>query len=246
VKKKRLFKGWYPISFAGGLVASLYASVPVYIVYIDSLGLLAPATRVFAIGGIVFVTGCLELARRRKHKLFSRYSPEDPRSGFTLLELLVVISIIGILSAIIFPTISLSRNAAYVSRTKAEVKSIATALEMYANANKGAYPPDADRNMPPGIEAYISGTHWPQAPWPGSIYDWDAWTPSTLTHDPKQPVYQLSIRFCPLNQPTLCNFPNESWAQNFDYYSSVYYCLSGPCRSHSSQPVNHPGYCLNC
>lgn len=237
--------GWYPINFIGGLIASMYALVPVYIIYVDSLGFLSFGARTFALGGMGFVTFCVVAARKRGYKLFSR-EKRDHKNGFTMLELLVVISIIGILSALILPTISSARNAAYYSRTKAEAKQIGVALELYANAHGGVYPPDADRNIPPGLETYIAGKNWPAAPWPGSIYDWDAWAPSDLAYDPKEQVYQLSIRFCPLNAPTLCQFPKESWAQNFDYYSSVYFCVSGPCRAHSSQPLNHPAYCLNC
>lgn len=241
--KKRT--SWYSVSFVGGLLIALYALVPVYVVYADTLGLVTPLSRGGVIAGMACVSLCALVARRRGEKLFSRHR-EDSRGGFTLIELLIVISIIGILSAIIIPAVSSARNSAYLSRTKEEMHSMAVALELYANVN-GTYPPDADRNIPPGLEPYLS-THgnWPQAPWPGSIYDWDHWMPTDLAYDPKQEVYQISIRFCPLNQPTQCRFPNESWAQNFDYYSAVYYCVSGPCRSHSSKPVSHPGYCLNC
>ena len=244
MKKKRT--SWYSINFVGGLVTSLYGLLPVYIVYIDNLGLLTSPVRLFAIGGMLFVTVCAGSARASGRKLFSRYKDRDTGAGFTLIELLIVISIIGILAAIMLPAFSSAREAAYLSRTKEEMHSMSVALELYAN-DHGNYPPDADRNVPPGLEPYLSASgSWPNAPWPGSVYDWDAWAPDDLAYAPQQQVYQISIRFCPVNQPTQCRFPNESWAKNFDYYSAVYYCISGPCRAHSSQPVDHAGYCVNC
>ncbi len=174
------------------------------------------------------------------------FSSQSKVSGFTLIELLVVISIIGILSTIVFTSLASAKKNAYNVRTKEESHSIATALELYLNDNQGKYPPDVSRSLPPGLEKYLGSGSWPAAPWPGSTYDWDNWAPGDLTYAPQEQVYQISIRFCPEGQPTQCTFPQEPWAANFDYYSSVYYCISGPCRAHSSQPVTHPAYCLNC
>jgi prepilin-type N-terminal cleavage/methylation domain-containing protein len=225
---------------------SVYGLVPVFIVYVDSLGFLTSVTRTFAMGGMFTVATLVGYAQRTGRKLFARRAKGDTANGFTLIELLIVISIIGILSSLLLPSLSAARNAAYFARTKVEMKTMGTALESYANDHGGAYPPDANRNVPPGIEEYVTGKNWPAAPWPGSIYDWDAWSPADLSYEPKQQVYQLSVRFCPANLPELCKFPKDAWAQNFDYYSAVYFCVSGPCRSHSSQPVNHPGLCVNC
>lgn len=165
--------------------------------------------------------------------------------GFTLLELMVVISIIGVLAAMIFPALGGAKQKAYLSRVKVEFRSIATALELYATDNN-KYPGDTDRGLPPGLERYLGPGVWPAAPWPNSTYDWDSWAPSNLVYAPQTQVYQISVRFCPLGQPTQCSFPKEPWAKDFDYYSSVYYCVSGACRAHASQPADHPAYCINC
>lgn len=242
----RRFKGWYPISFIGGLTVSVYVLVPIYLVYVDSLGFVSGATRLGSMGGMAFVAWLMALAHKRGHRLFSRYDPRRKDSGFTIIELLIVISIIGILSALIYPVVSSAREAAYYARSQAELKQVANALELYANDHGGNYPPDANRDIPAGLEPYLSSGNWPRAPWPGSVYDWDAWGPSDLSYDPKQQVYQISIRFCPAGAPEQCQFPKEPWAQNFDYYSAVYLCISGPCRAHSSQPVDHPSLCVNC
>jgi general secretion pathway protein G len=166
------------------------------------------------------------------------------QKGFTLIELLVVIVILGIISGIVVSNVKHGRQQAYFTRTKCEMRSFHTALEMWMGMNGfSTYPADADRNIPPGLEEYLAGGDWPDAAWPGSVYDWDNWDDPD---NPGQKIYQLSIRFCPLGQPSNCRFPEFDWAEDFDYYSSVYYCISGNCRSHISRSADHPGYCVNC
>lgn len=162
--------------------------------------------------------------------------------GFTLVEILVVIGIIGILSSVVLGTLNRARSSASFARAKVEFKSLATAIQFYSE-DYGGMPADVSRGLPPGLEAYLSGGDWPNAPWPNTVYDWDNWDDPDV---PGAKIYQISIRFCPLNEPENCTFPNESWAENFDYYSAVYYCVSGNCRPHGSMPIDHPGYCVNC
>ena len=167
----------------------------------------------------------------------------NKNKGFTLIELLAVIAIIAILSAIVMNSNARVKEKTYLSRTNVELKSFAYALKMYAFEHNGVFPDDVNRDLPAGLEAYLStGTgNWPDAPWPGSVYDWDNWMIDG------QPVYQISVRFCPIGGPlSACHFPNEPWAQNFNVDSAYYYCISGSCRSHQNEPLNYPGYCSNC
>lgn len=163
-------------------------------------------------------------------------------NGFSLVELLTVIAIIGIISSIVFSSINRVREGAYFAKAKKDLRSIHESVELYKNNNNGNYPPDANRNIPPGLEQYLASGTWPNAAWPGSVFDWDNWD----NPDTEEKIYQISIRFCPIGQPSQCRFPNEGWAKNFDIYSSVYYCISGTCRAHISKPISHPGYCVNC
>ena len=166
--------------------------------------------------------------------------------GFTLLEIIIVLAIIVILAAVIMGAIGRSREKAYYMRVLSEYDTMVEALEYYRDDN-GDYPPDVSRDIPPGLGSYLAGeqqTYWPEAPWPGSVYDWDNWD------DPDHPgekIYQISIRFCPIGGAlSTCKFPNEPWAHDFGVNSSAYYCLAGNCRAHQYEPVSYPGYCVNC
>lgn len=165
--------------------------------------------------------------------------------GFSLVELLVVLALISVLASLIIPRVQSARSKTYYTRAKAEFKTMNTATTQYLLDNNN-YPPDANRNIPPGIGQYLGGyqsTTWPQAPWPGSVYDWENWTDVDGSK-----IYQISIRFCPASATTIasCKFPNEPWAANFGINSSVYYCISGACRAHINEAANYPGYCVNC
>jgi prepilin-type N-terminal cleavage/methylation domain-containing protein len=63
----------------------------------------------------------------------------NARKGFTLIELLIVVVIIGILAAVAIPKFANTKEKAYVSAMKSDLKNLATAMEAYAEDNDGAY-----------------------------------------------------------------------------------------------------------
>jgi prepilin-type N-terminal cleavage/methylation domain-containing protein len=82
---------------------------------------------------------------------------KDIQKAFTLIELLIVVAIIAILAAIAVPNFLEAQTRSKVSRTKADMRSIATALEAY-EIDYNKYPMDTytkERYFPPGY----GGTH---------------------------------------------------------------------------------------
>ncbi len=77
------------------------------------------------------------------------------RKGFTLIELLIVVAIIAILAAIAVPNFLEAQVRSKVSRAKADMRSIATALESYyVDSNK--YPPHTENGWPYYLTRTIS------------------------------------------------------------------------------------------
>ncbi|MDP3795334.1 MAG: prepilin-type N-terminal cleavage/methylation domain-containing protein [bacterium] len=59
--------------------------------------------------------------------------------GFTLIELMVVVGIIGLLSSVILVAVTSGRSRARDGRRKADIKQLQAAVELYFNANN-TYP----------------------------------------------------------------------------------------------------------
>ena len=65
------------------------------------------------------------------------------RKGFTLIELLIVVVIIGILAAIAIPKFSATREKAYFSAMKSDLKNLQSAQEIYYSDGSYEYSDDA-------------------------------------------------------------------------------------------------------
>ncbi len=107
-------------------------------------------------------------------------------AGFTLVELLVVLAIIGLIAALAAPQVLRYLGKARVDTTQAQIKNIAGALELYY-LESGKYPPSET-----GLSVLIS------APGDGSIWNGpylkneaalkDAWGNPFLYEQTTEPV----------------------------------------------------------
>lgn len=67
------------------------------------------------------------------------------KKGFTLIELMIVIAIIGLLAAIAIPNFISYRNKAYCSRAETDAQSVLAAMSSYfADPSRNALPTSAD------------------------------------------------------------------------------------------------------
>jgi len=81
-----------------------------------------------------------DLAARGAHSCHASRVTRHP-TAFTLVELLVVISIIGVLAAFTVPVLSAVKRHQYISQTQAEMGQLQAAIDSY-HAAYGFYPPD--------------------------------------------------------------------------------------------------------
>lgn len=64
-----------------------------------------------------------------------------PPGGFTLLELLLVVTILGILAALVSPLVSRARSSALQGQCLSNQRQIGLALQLYSSENEGEFPP---------------------------------------------------------------------------------------------------------
>ncbi len=94
------------------------------------------------------------------------------QAGFTMIEIMVVIAILGILAAMIVPQVTGRDDKARVQVAKSDIKAIASALELYKMDNF-SYPTtdqglEALVNQPSGADNWAEGGYLgkvPEDPW---------------------------------------------------------------------------------
>lgn len=108
------------------------------------------------------------------------FPPRRRHGGFTLVEIMVVVLVIGILAMMSWSTIARINLRARTSTFQNDCRVFAAAFTQYAQEN-GDYPPDGGpRYLPNVMASYINRDQWLRETPFGGNYDWnniDSWTP---------------------------------------------------------------------
>lgn len=95
------------------------------------------------------------------------------RSGFTLVEIMVVVGVVGLLSSLALPAMTSARDRARTSALVNDLRTFETAFLLYRMENF-AWPADRNRGiLPPEIVGYIGEGVFTRETPIGGNYDWD-------------------------------------------------------------------------
>lgn len=98
----------------------------------------------------------------------------NPRSGFTLIEVMVVIVILGVLAALIVPNVMGRGEKAKVDTTSITLKGVAGALDQYKLDN-GRYPSMQDGGLDALVNQPATAKNWLPGGYVKGGYPKDSW-----------------------------------------------------------------------
>ncbi|MEM1447235.1 MAG: prepilin-type N-terminal cleavage/methylation domain-containing protein [Planctomycetota bacterium] len=94
-------------------------------------------------------------------------------TGFTIIELLIVVVILGVLASLAIPRLSSASVNAKYTATHAGFRNITAALDVYHTDHR-AYPPNAPLGrLPPEMVDYLHDLAFTEPPPIGRAWDWN-------------------------------------------------------------------------
>ena len=78
-------------------------------------------------------------------------SRRSARRGFTLLEILIVLAIIGVIAAMVVPKLIGQQKTANIKVTKGSILGLEKAAELYAVDHSGTFPQTIEEMMTPSV-----------------------------------------------------------------------------------------------
>lgn len=109
--------------------------------------------------------------------------------GFTLIEMLVVITIMAILAALLIPTLGRARATALTASSSANLKQIHLLFDQYLSSHGGVYPTARGLNLP-------TETHWRRVVWEGTYGKFEGDPPTVMAA--MQASAYSKVMWCPL------------------------------------------------
>lgn len=122
-----------------------------------------------------------------------RKCPASPRTGFTLIEMLVVIAIIALVAALLFPVFAQARGKTRQTTCVSNMRQLGTAIALYTS--------DYDEQFPVTLPANVGNVIFPPAnvQWAAQVY---GYTKNTgIFHCNTDPT--VNTRFAVTGNPTL-------------------------------------------
>jgi len=95
--------------------------------------------------------------------------------GFTLVEIMIVVVIIGILSALAMAALTRTRERALASRITNDLRQFRTAFASYSFQHNGWPPATSAGSIPAGMEGFLNPAYLNTAE-PGGAYSWSGAT----------------------------------------------------------------------
>jgi prepilin-type N-terminal cleavage/methylation domain-containing protein/prepilin-type processing-associated H-X9-DG protein len=174
----------------------------------------------------------------------NRSSMPGFRRGFTLIEVLVVISIIGVLVAILLPSVQQSREGARRTQCVNNLKQMALGAQMLADT-KGRYPSGVDQSYFVAAPVYRGTSVFVQIlPYMEQRPLWNQWVMSdplvnTQGGASSRTALIMPWNICPSDVVTKNPIQSQSWTYALTSYGANGGTLSYPALASSTDGIFH-------